>query len=66
VTGIQGYYNTCKTFSSLVLVALASILYLAKVKINFALHITTTELDRQGNTTELYWNQVKTVRLDES
>jgi hypothetical protein len=36
------------TFSSL---TLAAILSLAKIRINFALHKTTTEVARQGNTT---------------
>jgi hypothetical protein len=35
----------------LTLVALAAILNLAKIKINFALDKTTTQLARQGNTT---------------
>jgi hypothetical protein len=43
--GLQHCFNT---FSSLALVA---ILNLAKIKINFALNKTTTELARQGNTT---------------
>jgi hypothetical protein len=50
----------------LTLVALAAILNLAKLKIYFALDKTTTEFAIQGNTSELYWNQVWNERLDES
>jgi hypothetical protein len=42
----------------LILVALAAILNLAKIKINFALDKTNTEIAKQGNTLSLYRNQL--------
>jgi hypothetical protein len=39
-----------ETLSSLTLVAVAAISNLAKIKINFVLDKTATELARQGNT----------------
>jgi hypothetical protein len=50
----------------LTLVALTTILNLAKININIALDKTTTVLAIQGSTTKLYWNQLWTERRDES
>jgi hypothetical protein len=51
VTDIQWIKNCFKKFNFLTLVALASTLRLAKIKINFVLLQSTTAFAMQGNTT---------------